>query len=169
VKNEQGQPVAGAKVEIYNAIATVFSVIPAGPPQPGIRPVPCEWLAEDNSAIIADAEGRWSSTNAPEDADLQLGKSFDTFRFPAALFRLPLRLRVSHPDYAAFDGSQDANIAGAPTLAELRSQDAAVVLKPKGESYKSTSSTAGWPQSGNPGTASPSGARDENAPPAQSR
>lgn len=41
---------------------------------------------------------------------------------------MPIRLRVSHPDYDTFDATEKSKLDGQPTLAELRNKNAAVVL-----------------------------------------
>jgi hypothetical protein len=158
VHDEKGRAIAGAKVEIYNASAIPLSVLKAFP-TPGIRPVPVIWLAEDDSAIITDAKGQWLASNIPDDEDLARAKAADVRRIRKDMLRLPLRLRVSHPDYATFDASQNANFPGSPNIAELRSQQATVVLKPKDDSSGSIESNS----SSAPATDQPVGSSSASA------
>ncbi|MBI2826735.1 MAG: carboxypeptidase regulatory-like domain-containing protein [Planctomycetia bacterium] len=73
IKNEDGEPIEGAKVEV------VLSH-PAGA-EARNRPYPNSWLATDADARITDASGHWSLDNAPDAADLDF------------------RVRLTHPDY----------------------------------------------------------------------
>ena len=43
--------------------------------------------------------------------------------------RTPIRLRLSHPDYSAFDGIEHANREQNPSIENLRSKTAKIVLK----------------------------------------
>lgn len=134
VNDEQGKPVKGAKVEIRNAASSVYTTITnKSVAEPGIRPVPTAWLAEGDSAIATDSEGRWTATNIPDDAEFQAAdKNADRRFFKAPAFsKSPLRLRVKHSNYEPFDDSDGIGSVGTPTLHELRSQTAVVVLKKK--------------------------------------
>lgn len=62
VKNEDGEPIAGAKVE-------VMRVKPEG--EVG-RPVPNTWLATEDAALVTDAKGRWTLNNVPAGDDIQI-------------------------------------------------------------------------------------------------
>jgi hypothetical protein len=134
VNDEYGKPVKAAKVEIRNVASSVYSIVTnksiAGP---GMRPVPVAWLAEDDSAIATDSEGRWTATNIPADAEFQTAeKDADRRFFKAPAFsKFPLRLRVKHPDYQPFDNSDGIDSVETPTLRELRRQTAVVILKKK--------------------------------------
>jgi protocatechuate 3,4-dioxygenase beta subunit len=134
IKDEDGKPVKGAKVEIRNAASSVYTTITnKSVAEPGIRPVPTAWLAEDDSAIVTDSEGKWTATNIPDDAEFQAAdKNADRRFFKAPAFsKSPLRLRVKHPDYEPFDDFDGIGSVGTPTLRELRSQSAVVILKKK--------------------------------------
>jgi beta-lactamase regulating signal transducer with metallopeptidase domain len=128
VRDENGRPVRGAKVEIYNASSIPYNVVRSGQPK-GIRPVPCAWLAEGDTAIVTDAQGRWEATNVPVDVDLQVTKNIDLAGFSAEDFQPPLRLRITHPDFAAHDDTRFPKLVEGPNLDELRRHEGAVVLK----------------------------------------
>lgn len=128
VKDESGRPIAGAEIEIENASATI--PIPAGR-TPSVRPVPAQWLAEGESSIETDAEGRWSASNIPSDLDLSADKRAESPRRPSKFSERPLRLQVSHADFITFNGRSPEMVKNVPALAELRKQEGVVVLKPK--------------------------------------
>lgn len=175
VRDEAGNPIAGAKVEIFNlfsamptpaAPASDVRPVPAAPspnkaegttpPQPAVqprvvRPISLSWLAEGETAILTDDEGRWQATNIPSDEELTLSnqRPAPVMAVPASETVLPLRLRISHERFATHDDSRqftslDARLTspdarrgyrndvaspkGAPSLAELRRGDAVVVL-----------------------------------------
>lgn len=173
VRDETGNPIAGAKVEIYNlfyampaSAAQVATLQPAAPspikatettpsqPAPqarNVRPTSLPWLAEGETAILTDDEGRWQATNIPSDEELTLSNKWPRpmTAVPTSETALPLRLRISHRRFATHDDSTqftsfDArpkyvnDVAyqapkGAPSLLELRSEEAVVVLKAKSE------------------------------------
>ncbi len=63
VKNDKGEPIADARVEVRLAGGVSF------PPEP----VPNTWLSTGPEAVKTDAAGKWSLTNAPEgDIDILL-------------------------------------------------------------------------------------------------
>jgi hypothetical protein len=138
VKDEDGKPVKGAKVEIRNAASSVYTIITnKSVAEPGIRPVPTAWLAEDDSAIATDSEGRWTATNIPDDGELPTAdKNVDLGSLQRGFTDSPLRLVVKHPDYEPFDDSKGIGSVGAPTHRELRSQTALVILKKKNTSER---------------------------------
>lgn len=145
VRDEAGEPVVGAKVDIVNQAAFTL----AGPTtQPGKRPVAVPWLAEGDSAVVTDAEGRWKATNIPSDEELnrpqyvegryvQDGKIIHHpqddkgMRIAPKFLGPPLRLQITHEKFAPYDGWRDWQKAGAPSLSELREEKAIVVVKPK--------------------------------------
>jgi len=73
VKNEDGQPIQSAKVEV-----SVHSGN-RGPPQN--QPSVSTWLAVEDDARITDARGRWTLDNVPAGDDVEV------------------TLKLSHPDY----------------------------------------------------------------------
>jgi hypothetical protein len=63
VRNDEGQPIADAKVEVCLRSSGGLT----------FDPVPNMWLSTGDKAVRTDAEGRWSLTNAPErDTDILL-------------------------------------------------------------------------------------------------
>ncbi len=72
VKNEDGQPIAGARVEV---------MVRVGMEEQKKRPCVSTWLAEGDAARVTDDQGRWSLENVPEGDGVEL------------------LLRVGHPDY----------------------------------------------------------------------
>jgi hypothetical protein len=119
VKDQSGNPIKGATVEIFNS--STFNAVAAAK-APGTRPYPVAWLAEGESAPVTDADGKWTATNIPDDEALKF----------ATTPQFPLRLRVKHADYKPFDNSTSAVQDGSPTLHELRSKASVVVLLHKG-------------------------------------
>jgi hypothetical protein len=51
----------------------------------------------------------------------------------------PLRLRIIHDDFALYDGVGDEMLEGAPSLTELRKEDAVVVLRARKNAAENTS------------------------------
>lgn len=167
VQDEDGQPVAGAKVDVSNVVSTFYNVMLAQPRKPPNRPVPVRDLAE----VTTDAQGRWQATNIPPDGDLAIPaiKKENIFLSPLN-FDPPLQLKVSHPDFETFGETKSASSdwgAGTsevvtpptpplvnPTLEELRSGKAVVVLKkrkaPEAEKTASDSPTETTPTSARP-------------------
>jgi hypothetical protein len=76
-------------------------------------PVGC--LAEGDSAIVTDAKGQWLARCIAEDADLKLDDKAEIRGSRPEYFRPPLRLCVSHPDYATFDDWKNANSLESPS------------------------------------------------------
>lgn len=101
VKNEDGQPIAGAKVEVR---------LPFGAQQRQDRTRFSTWLAEGEDARITDAQGRWTLDNVPAGDDVEL------------------TVRLSHPDYVSdyYWGlmQKHANV----TTASLRRQEGTIVM-----------------------------------------
>ncbi len=62
VKNEDGEPIEGAKVEVM--------LVTAGGEL--ARPTPNTWLATGDSALVTDAKGRWTLNNVPAGDDVQI-------------------------------------------------------------------------------------------------
>ena len=149
VQDEEGQPIAGAKVNVLNIVSSYYTVVLATPRKPPNRPVPVHELAE----VTTDADGRWQATNIPPDADLAVPADANEHIFRNPLqFNPPLRLEVSHPDFETFgetkratsdwgaNTSSEQTLIQAqvnPTLKELRSGEAVVVLR--GKQRKDTS------------------------------
>lgn len=140
VRDEAGKPIAGAKVEIFN----VFT----GMPRPageklGVRSEPLPWLAQGETAIVTDEEGRWQATNIPSDEELGVTSKGPEMALPAGARALPLRLRISRNGFDSHDGTklfestpgyrnsaaQDEIGEEVPSLAALRSGEAIVILK----------------------------------------
>jgi outer membrane lipoprotein-sorting protein len=102
-KNEQGQPIAGAKVEVM--LSQDYS-------EQLKRTSFTRWLAEGDNARITDAEGRWMLDNVPE-GDVKM------------------LVKISHPEYIGdktWGGLQkEQNI----TLESFRHQKATIVMHRK--------------------------------------
>ncbi|MCL2648492.1 MAG: M56 family metallopeptidase [Phycisphaerales bacterium] len=99
VKNEQGQPIVGAKV----------AVITGGGDQQQLTSI-SEWLAEGEDARVTDANGRWTLDNVPE------GDGW-------------LMLSVTHPEYVSdltWGGLQHKQ---GVTTVQLREQKATIVMQ----------------------------------------
>jgi hypothetical protein len=133
VQDKTGRPIAGAKVEIYSIRAIPYSMTPAGSMKPGVRPVPVMWLAEGDAAIVTDEEGRWRATNIPSDEELDLAKIAKETRLSPNAPTYPLRLRITHRDFAPYDGHRDETLKEAPSLSELRTGEAVVVLNARSQ------------------------------------
>ncbi|MEZ6077337.1 MAG: carboxypeptidase-like regulatory domain-containing protein [Pirellulaceae bacterium] len=72
VVDEAGAPIAGAIVEVQEPAVggLAFGV---GRDQLGIRPVRNHYLAEGETALITDVNGRWTLRNVPSDSQLDAG------------------------------------------------------------------------------------------------
>jgi protocatechuate 3,4-dioxygenase beta subunit len=104
VINEQGQPIAGAKVQVRMA----------NDPKPvrgDGRASYNTWLAYGSAAVTTDADGRWRIENVPDHPQTELG------------------LFVSHPDYVSDDIWQQVQKAAGITTAMLRQETATLTLK----------------------------------------
>ncbi|MGD0517527.1 MAG: carboxypeptidase-like regulatory domain-containing protein [Thermoguttaceae bacterium] len=100
VKNEDGQPIAGAKVE-------VSCTTPDGEEK---RVSVNRWLSEEDGARTTDAQGLWTLDNVPKGDDIDIS------------------IRVSHPEYVSdmtWGGMQGMQNV---TLASLREQKGAIVM-----------------------------------------
>lgn len=179
VRDEAGNPIAGAKVEIFNLLSSMptpagpTAAVQPAPPSPNnaagatptqptaqariVRPTSLPWLAEGETAILTDDEGRWQATNIPSDEELTLSnkRPRPMMAVPSNEMVLPLRLRISHERFETHDDSRqftspDASpkyrndVAyqapkGAPALLELRSEEAVVVLRAKSEAGREVS------------------------------
>jgi uncharacterized GH25 family protein len=62
VKNEDGEPIPGAKVEVMLVDRPALVE----------RPVPNTWLATEDAALVTDAKGRWTLNNVPAGDDVQI-------------------------------------------------------------------------------------------------
>jgi outer membrane lipoprotein-sorting protein len=103
VKDEEGRPIVGAKVEVMMA---------HDPAANRKRTCFTAWLAEGDDARTTDVEGRWTLDNVPA-GDVKL------------------TLKVSHPDYqsdADWGGLQKEQKM---TLEELRKQKATLIMQRK--------------------------------------
>jgi RNA polymerase sigma factor (sigma-70 family) len=104
IVDEQGKPIAGAKVEVQIANDTK-------PTHGDGRACYNTWLAERSDPATTDAEGRWRIDNVPDHP------------------RLELSLVVSHPDYVSDQRRQDLLKAAGITTAMLRKGTATLTLK----------------------------------------
>jgi len=103
VVDEQGRPIAGAKVEVRLANAPR----PAG----GDGRVRYNtWLALDDTAAVTDAAGRWAIDNVPDHPEVELS------------------VLLSHPDYIGDTSWRDAT-RGGPTISQYRDGSATLTLK----------------------------------------
>jgi uncharacterized GH25 family protein len=99
VKNDKGEPVAGAKVEVRLRDSGGIS----------FEPVPSTWLSTGDDAVKTDAEGKWSITNAPrEPTDVQL--------------------LLTHPDYVSDEKWGDLQGEQGVTTKSLRDGSATIVM-----------------------------------------
>ena len=103
VQDEQGRPIAGAKVEV--------SVI-HDPTDQLKRMCISSWLAEGDDARTTDAAGRWTLDNVP-DGDVKLS------------------LKVSHSGYLDYTSWDTLKHQPTLPLSSLRSQKATITLHPK--------------------------------------
>src|SRR5207249_4335437 len=104
VVDDQGQPIAGAKVQVSLS----------GDPKPvhaDGRTRYNTWLAERDDAPTTDAEGRWHIDNVPDHP------------------RAELSVFVTHPDYVSDEFWGQAQKARGVTTEMLRRQTATVTLK----------------------------------------
>ncbi len=142
VTDEHGEPIEGVKVEIMDV--TALTPMPARAVNTGRRPVRVTWLAEEETALHTDSKGHWVAKNVPADSKLVFSGS----GLILSPNDPPLRLRFSHPDYKTFDGIENANRKQNPTLKDLRSKTATVVLGPSVEGKdrrENKSNDAAWP------------------------
>jgi RNA polymerase sigma factor (sigma-70 family) len=104
VVDEQGKPVAGAKVEVQMSGD-------AKPANGDGRAGYDIWLSEGSDAATTDADGRWRIDNVPNHP------------------RAELSLQVSHPDYVSDEVWREGQKAAGVTTAMLRQGTATLTLK----------------------------------------
>jgi protocatechuate 3,4-dioxygenase beta subunit len=103
VKNEEGQPIVGAKVEVMMA---------HDPAAQQKRTCFTSWLAEGDDARTTDAEGRWTLDNVPE------GK-------------VKLSVKITHPEYIGDEDWGGLQKEQKITLEDFRQQKGTIVLRRK--------------------------------------
>jgi hypothetical protein len=103
VKNEEGAPIAGAKVEV---------MLVRDPKESLKRTSVTSWLAEGDDAKTTDATGRWSLDNVPEG-------------------EVKLLLKINHPDYLGDKGWGDLQKEQKITLEDFRKMNATIILHRK--------------------------------------
>lgn len=103
IQNEDGQPIAGARVQVQ-------LVNPRGEQGLHLGPIPNIWLAEGDDACVTDNNGRWILDNAPE------GDEFD------------FRVMVSHPDYVSDATWGELQQEAGITARAFRDETAAIVM-----------------------------------------
>jgi protocatechuate 3,4-dioxygenase beta subunit len=101
VKNEDGQPIAGAKVEVMLDHRTVDE---------RQRVLFDTWLAEGDDARTTDAQGRWTLDNVPPGDDVEV------------------QLRLGHPDYISDYQWGVMQQHAKVSTAVLRKQTGAIVM-----------------------------------------
>ncbi len=107
VKNEDGAPVEGAKIEVaYNP-----KDVRAMQEQFTARGVFSLWLSEGDTAVVTDAEGRWILNRVPPGDNVQLS------------------LKLSHPDYVSDEDWGGLQGDQQVTVCALRAQTAVIVLR----------------------------------------
>ena len=105
VKDPQGKPVAGVKVEVkYQENGDFQAVLDR-------RPRISNWLAEDATAKITDAEGRWTLDNVPPGEDNNLS------------------VKLTHPDYISDMSWGDMQHKQLVTNQAMRAQTATIVIE----------------------------------------
>ncbi|MCC7337106.1 MAG: hypothetical protein IT422_18595 [Pirellulaceae bacterium] len=89
VVDEAGAPIAGAIVEVQEPAVggLAFGV---GRDQPGIRPVRNHYLAEGETALITDVNGRWTLRNVPSDSQLDAPELLPLQQGPKLALRVTL-------------------------------------------------------------------------------
>lgn len=102
VKNADGQPIAGAKVEVRH-VGRADDMTE--------RPVISTWLANGDGGRVTDADGRWSLDNVPADEEAQV------------------RLKISHPDYIDDQSWGEMQQKQHVTMEQLRAKTAVVVMQ----------------------------------------
>ncbi len=121
---EKGEPIEDVTVEVLDRAAERFHVATINV-KPGKRPVISQWLAEDESAILTDARGRWELGNVPPEKMLDIR---DRHLRPRIL------LRLSHPRYVG--DSEWGRLQSEQNITDesLRNQTATIVMKRDAES-----------------------------------
>jgi hypothetical protein len=100
VKNEDGQPVAGVKVEVMLAQRQ----------DQRQRVLDTTWLASEDDARVTDAQGRWTLNNVPEGDNVEL------------------LVRLNHPDYISDYPWGVMQKAAGVTTALLRQQTGTIQM-----------------------------------------
>ena len=131
VIDEQGDPIAGVKIEVRDQTAFRFHEIP--PSKPGMRPVRSYSLAERDDALVTDSAGRWMLDNVPSNENLVFEvNDQDGPQFGPANPRHEIELRLSHPDYdPAMQEWGKLQSEQGITLKDLRTQFARLVINRK--------------------------------------
>jgi uncharacterized GH25 family protein len=101
VKNEDGQPIAGAKVEVR---------LPTSMDEQQKRVLFTTWLAEGEEARTTDAQGRWTLDNVPKGDNVEV------------------TVRLSHPDYISDYRWGVMQHEAKVTTAMLRQQTGTIVM-----------------------------------------
>ena len=101
VKNQDGQPIEGAKVEVMRHVRRE---------EQQTRPRFGTWLAEGDAARITDAQGRWTLNNVPAGDEVEVS------------------VKLSHPDYISDPGWGVMQKAANVTTALLRQQTGTIVM-----------------------------------------
>jgi hypothetical protein len=125
IKNEQGEPIEGVKVEVLDMTANSPATLPS---KPGKRPVRSRWLAEGED-VVTDARGRWKLGNVPSDKTLVKDHRRSGQLFPRILSQPKIALRLSHPDYAYDKEWGKLEREQGVTHELLRDQTATIVMK----------------------------------------
>ncbi|MCA9015284.1 MAG: hypothetical protein KDA77_08115 [Planctomycetaceae bacterium] len=128
VHDELGKPIAGVKVAVENLTAAI--PVP-DPPQPGRRPVPSPWLAE-NDEVTTDSQGRWILENVPADGSLV----FDLLLGELSPGIPKIALKLSHQDYVEDRYPGQLQRVQKITLESLRNQSATIVMKTRNPTQK---------------------------------
>ncbi len=104
VKNEDGQPIVGARVEVeYDSGGNDF-----GAPKPtGYN----TWLAYGDEARGTDADGRWSLDTVPPGGDVHV------------------RVKLSHPEYINDSDWGGLQSEQSVTREQLRDESATIVMR----------------------------------------
>ncbi len=123
VTNEKGEPIEDVTVEVLDRAAERFHVATINV-KPGKRPMISQWLAEDESAILTDARGRWELGNVPPEKMLE----FDNDTRDRHL-RPRILLRLSHPKYVS--DSKWGRLQSEQNITDelLRNQTATIIMK----------------------------------------
>ncbi|HVA47352.1 MAG TPA: carboxypeptidase-like regulatory domain-containing protein [Pirellulales bacterium] len=102
LKNADGQPIAGAKVEVMHVdrVDTMKE-----------RPLVNTWLAFGGDARVTDAHGCWTLDNVPPDEEAQV------------------RLKISHPDYINDQSWGEMQQRQDVTMEQLRAKTAVITMQ----------------------------------------
>jgi outer membrane lipoprotein-sorting protein len=105
IKNAQGQPIVGAKIEVAAYPRNHREEV-------GKRVQPSHWLTDFGDAPVTDAAGRWTIDNVPEG-------DVDVF------------VKISHPDYVGDKEPGDLQKTQHVALEAFRAQKATLILARK--------------------------------------